>query len=183
MIRQNEKQPMTSGQRPGKQSVDNDLQELFLEQLGDIYNAEQQLIKALPKMAEFAESEQLREAIESHLTETQRHATRLEEAVSTLGKTMPRKTCAAMKGLIKEGEEMASDNKKKASLDAAIIAAAQKVEHYEVATYGSLRAWAEQLGHNDVAALLKETLAEEAAADEKLTSIAKTFANERAIQE
>jgi len=160
--------------------MDNDLHELFLDELADVYNAEQQLTKALPKMAKAAESDELREAFESHLEETQTHVTRLEEAVEKLGESLKRKTCAAMKGLVEEAQELMKEQKDSSALDAALIAAAQKVEHYEIASYGTLCAWAKQMGHDDALELLSETLEEEKAADEKLTSIAESIANTRA---
>jgi len=160
--------------------MDNDLHELFLDELADVYNAEQQLTKALPKMAKAAESDELREAFESHLEETQTHVTRLEEAVEKLGESLKRKTCAAMKGLVEEAQELMKEQKDSSALDAALIAAAQKVEHYEIASYGTLCAWAKQMGHDDALELLNETLEEEKAADEKLTSIAESIANTRA---
>src|SRR4051812_2842916 len=166
----------TSGGRSRRQEppetseMDNDLHELFLDELADVYNAEQQLTKALPKMAKTAESDELREAFESHLEETQTHVTRLEEAVEKLGESLKRKTCAAMKGLVEEAQELMKEQKDSSALDAALIAAAQKVEHYEIASYGTLCAWAKQMGHDDALELLSETLEEEKAADEKLTS-------------
>ena len=164
-------------------NMDNDLHRLFLDQLADIYNAEQQLTKALPKMAKTAQSEELRSAFEAHLEETREHVTRLEEAAETLDESLKKRTCAAMKGLVQEAEEIAGEQKDSSALDAALIAAAQKVEHYEIATYGTLIAWAQQMGHDDAAELLGETLEEEKAADEKLTSVAESIANQRAQTE
>lgn len=163
--------------------MDNDLHELFLEELADVYNAEQQLIKALPKMAKAAETDELREAIESHLEETQEHANRLEQAAKSLDESLKRKTCAAMKGLIEEADDILKEQKGTSALDAAIIAAAQKVEHYEIASYGTLVAWAEQMGHDEAVNLLQETLDEEKQADEKLTSVAESIANQKAQSE
>ena len=160
--------------------MDTDLHELFLDQLADLHNAEKQLVKALPKMAKAAEAQELKEAIESHLRETEGHVTRLEQVAESLGEKIDKKTCPAMEGLIQEGTEMVSENKGKTSIDAAIIAAAQKVEHYEIASYGTMRAWAEQMGHDEAVELLQETLDEENAADEKLTSLAESIANEKA---
>ena len=165
------------------QRMDNALHQLFLDQLADMYNAEQQLTKALPKMAKAAQSGELREAIESHLEETEEHVTRLERAAQSLNETLKRKTCPAMKGLIQESEDLVKEQKNTAALDAAIIAAAQKVEHYEIATYGTLATWAEQMGHDEAARLLRQTEEEESAADEKLTSVAENIANERAQAE
>lgn len=164
-------------------AMDTDLHKLFLEQLGDIYDAEQQLTKALTKMAKAAESDELREAIESHLEETEEHVSRLEQVAESLDETLKRHTCQAMKGLIAEGEEIVKDNKGSSAIDAAIIAAAQKVEHYEIATYGTLATWAEQMGHDEAAKLLRQTEDEESTADEKLTEIAEDIANQRAQAE
>jgi len=161
-------------------NMDNDLHQLFLEELADVHNAEVQLTKALPKMAKAAESDELRQAIESHLQETEEHVSRLEEAASSVGGSIKRKTCAAMKGLVTEGEDIVKEQKGTAALDAGIIAAAQKVEHYEIASYGTLCAWAKQMGHNEALNLLQETLDEEKTANEKLTSIAESLANLRA---
>jgi ferritin-like metal-binding protein YciE len=175
------KKRFDENQEEGK--MNSDLHELFLDQLGDIYNAEQQLIKALPKMARSAQSDELREALEAHLQETQGHAARLEQAAKNLNEALRRNTCAAMKGLVEEGEQMVKEQKDSSALDAAIIAAGQKVEHYEIATYGTLIAWAEQMGHDEVVELLEETLEEEKEADQKLTSVAETVANQRAQAE
>jgi ferritin-like metal-binding protein YciE len=185
MIRRTSKQQRSdrksqqSGQREDE-NMDNNLHELFLEELADIYNAEQQLTRALPKMAKAAESDELREAFESHLEETEGHISRLEEVARQLDETIKRKTCAAMKGLIEEGEEMLKEHKGTSAADAALICAAQKVEHYEIAAYGTLVAWAEQMNHQEAVGPLRETLDEEKQADEKLTSVAESLANERA---
>ena len=165
------------------QRIDNALHQLFLDQLADIYNAEQQLTKALPKMAKAAQSDELRRAIESHLEETEQHVSRLEQAAQSLNETLRKRTCQAMKGLIEEGEDIVKQQKNTSALDAGIIAAAQKVEHYEIATYGTLAAWAEQMGHEEAARLLRQTEEEESAADEKLTEVAEAIANERAQAE
>lgn len=163
-------------------SSNNELHQLLLDELADILNAEQQLLKALPKMAKAANSDELREAFESHLEETQNQVSRLEEVFSALDETPKRKKCKAMEGLLEEGKEMMEEKKDSAALDAALIAAAQKVEHYEIASYGSVCAWAEMLGHSDALELLQETLAEEKDADEKLTQIAESVANIQAEQ-
>ena len=163
-----------------KESLNNDLHELFLDELSDLYSAEKQLTKALPKMLKAAQSEELKSAIESHLKETEGHVERLESVFQSLNEKVKRKTCAAMEGLVEEASELLQEQKGKASLDAAIIAAAQKVEHYEIASYGTVRAWAEQMGHDDAVELLNATLDEESAADEKLTEIAQSLANETA---
>jgi ferritin-like metal-binding protein YciE len=164
-------------------AMESALKDLFLDQLGDVYDAEQQLIKALPRMADLAESDLLREAFLSHLDVTREHVKRLEEAAKSLGLSLPKRTCAAMKGLIQEGEQMIKEQKHKASLDAALIAAAQTVEHYQIAKYGTLRTWAHELGrHSHAMELLARTLGEEGLADEKLTGIAESWANQRALQ-
>lgn len=160
--------------------MDTDLHELFLEQLADVYNAEQQLTKALPKVAKNAESEELRQAIEEHLEETRGHVSRLEEVAESLDENLKRKTCAAMKGLIEEADEIMKEQKGSSAPDAAIIAAAQKVEHYEIASYGTLIAWARQMNHDQAIDLLEQTLEEEKAADEKLTSVGESVANQKA---
>jgi ferritin-like metal-binding protein YciE len=158
--------------------MDNDLHKLFLDELSDLYSAEKQLTQALPKMIKAAISPELKEAIQAHLKETQNQVSRLEEVAESVGEELDEKTCAAMKGIIEEAGELLDEQKGKSSLDAAIIAAAQKVEHYEIASYGTVRAWAEQMGHDDAAQLLQETLDEESAADEKLTEVAATVGNE-----
>ena len=147
------------------------LQELFVEELRDVYDAEKQLTKALPKMAKAAESGELRAAFEEHLDITRMQVNRLEEVFRSLGLTARGKTCDGMKGLIEEGSSH-MEELDGSTLDAALIGAAQKVEHYEIATYGTLATWAELLGHQDAKDLLGQTLEEEKEADEKLTSIA-----------
>ena len=147
------------------------LQELFVEELKDIYDAEKQLVKALPKMAKAAESEELRSAFEEHLEITRAHVGRLEEVFKGLGMAARGKTCEGMKGLVEEGQE-AIQEFEGTVLDAALIASAQKVEHYEIATYGTLATFAEVLGMEDAKDLLGQTLDEEKEADEKLTQIA-----------
>ena len=170
----------SEGQNP---EMNNDLYELFLDELADVYSAEQQLIKALPKMVKAAQSDDLREAFESHLEETRGHATRLQEVAKALDESLENKTCAAMQGLIKEAGELMEEQKDSTALDAALIAAGQKVEHYEMASYGTLIAWAEELGHEKAVKVLSETLQEEEAADEKLTEIARSEANPQAKTE
>jgi len=164
------------------EGMENDLHELFLEELADIYNAEQQLTKALPKMAKAAESEELRQAFEDHLQETENQMSRLDRVFQSLGDSMKRKICKGMRGLIEEGSEVMQEQKGTSAIDAALICAAQKVEHYEIASYGTLCTWAEQMGHNEALDLLKQNIDEEEAADEKLTQIAESFANQRAEQ-
>jgi ferritin-like metal-binding protein YciE len=160
----------------------NPLHEAFLDQVSDIYNAEQQLIKALPKMAKAAQSTELRAAFEAHLEETEGQARRLEEAMESIGESLRRKKCKAMEGLLAEGKEMMEEFKGNPALDAVLIAAAQKVEHYEIASYGTVSAWAQCMGHSEAVDLFQETLAEEKSADEKLTSIAEDLANVEAEQ-
>ena len=144
---------------------------LLEDQLKDIYNAENQLVKALPRMAKRASSQELKDAIMSHLEETKHQVDRLKEIGESLGIKLSGKTCHAMEGLIEEGGEVLEAEGPAPVIDAALIAAAQRVEHYEISAYGSARALASQLGHEDVVELLTETLEEESAADEKLTLI------------
>ena len=147
------------------------LQELFVNELRDIYDAEKQLTKALPKMARAAESEELRAAFEEHLEVTRGHISRVEEVFKLLGMAARGKPCEGMKGLIEEGEEVMKEMEG-STLDAALIASAQKVEHYEIATYGTLATFAEVLEMQQAKDLLGQTLEEEKEADEKLTGIA-----------
>lgn len=156
------------------ESKDSELYALFLVELADILNAEQQLIKALPRMASAAASEELKVAFESHLTETEQHVTRLEEIFVCLDEPVKSKECKAMKGLLEEGRNLLEEMKDSSALDAALIAAAQKIEHYEIASYGTVCAWANKLGYDEPAELLNATLDEEKAADETLTEIAET---------
>lgn len=148
------------------------LNELLVEQLRDLYDAENQLIKALPKMAEGANSEELREAIEEHLEQTKGHARRIETVFENLGEKAKAKKCKGMEGLIKEGSETLEEDMDPDVKDAAIIAAAQRVEHYEIAGYGTARTMANLLGEREAASLLEETLNEEKQADSKLTELA-----------
>ncbi|SRR5579885_2947320 len=147
------------------------LDKLFEEQLKDIYNAETQLVKALPKMAKAATADGLREAFTTHLEETRGQVERLDRIGRLLGVRLTGKKCKAMEGLIEEGKEVLEADGEPELIDAALIVAAQKVEHYEISAYGSARAVAEHLGHAEVAELLQETLDEESAADDKLTAI------------
>ena len=147
------------------------LKSLLEDQIKDLYNAENQLVKALPKMAKKATSEKLRAAFESHLEETRGHVDRLT-AIAQILETKPGgKTCKAMQGLVEEGKEVLEEDGEDSVIDAALIAAAQRVEHYEISAYGSARAMAEQLGEPRIIRLLQSTLDEEAAADKKLSSI------------
>ena len=148
------------------------LSEVLEEQVQDVYNAENQLIKAMPKMAKKASTPELKEAFTMHLEETKVHAERLSQVAKLLGIKPTGKVCAAMKGLVEEGSEVLEEEGKNAAIDAALIAAAQRVEHYEMAAYGTMRSLAEVLGHDQVVALLDETLEEEKAADAKLTEVA-----------
>jgi len=158
----------------------NNLEELLVLEMRDTYDAEKQLVKALPKMAKAATSEKLRAAFESHLEQTEQHVSRLEEAFRLLNQTARAKTCDAMKGLVSEGKDLIDADGCDCTRDAGLIGAAQKVEHYEIASYGTLIAWAEQLGHKNVADLLKQTLEEEKQTDEKLTSLAEGVLNQEA---
>ena len=153
--------------------------DLFLHQLQDVYYAENQITKALPKMIEKATAPDLRTGFERHLSETHVQITRLERIFDLLGEKAKAVTCPAIDGIIKEANEVAGDIDDKAVLDAALIAAAQAVEHYEIARYGTLVAWGQQLGHGAAVALFEETLAEEKATDEKLTKLS-TRANAKA---
>jgi ferritin-like metal-binding protein YciE len=160
------------------------LNELFIDELKDIYWAEKHLTSALPKMAKAATSNELRTAIENHLSETENHVTRLEQAFDSIGEKAVAKKCEAMAGLIKEGEEIISDTEKGTfTRDAGIISAAQKVEHYEIASYGTLKTLASVLGYNDAAELLDATLQEEKNADSLLTQIAEGNINQSASNE
>jgi ferritin-like metal-binding protein YciE len=161
------------------------LDEVLQDQLADLYSAEKQLVEALPKMARAATHPRLREAFETHLEETRGHTQRLERIFSTRGKTAPSEHCEGMEGLIKEGDEVVSATGDPAAKDAALIAAAQRVEHYEMAGYGTARTLADQLGMGDAKDMLQETLDEEGKADELLTQIAtgglmRTGVNEQA---
>jgi ferritin-like metal-binding protein YciE len=147
------------------------LEKLLEEELKDLYSAENQLVKALPKMAKAASSDGLREAFESHLEETKGHVERLEQVGRQLEIKLTGKKCKAMEGLIEEGKEVLEADGPEAVLDAAIIAAAQRVEHYEISGYGTARTLCEFMGHSEAARLLQQTLDEESAADEKLTQI------------
>ena len=147
-------------------------EDLFHVMLQDIYYVEKKLVKTLPGMAKKATAPDLRTAIEDHLTETEGHVQRLEQVFELLGKTPKAKKCEALEGLIAEAEEVMSEITDKQTLDAAIIASAQAVEHYEIARYGTLIAWANELGLSKAVTLLEQTLEEEKAADEKLTGLA-----------
>jgi ferritin-like metal-binding protein YciE len=150
----------------------NSLNDVLVEQIADLQSAEQQLISALPKMAQAASDGQLREAFQTHLEETRGHAERLTKVVGMLGGSVPAEECQAMKGLIAEGEDVINATGDPAAKDAALIAAAQRVEHYEIAAYGTARTLSDQLGMGDAAGLLDQTLNEESHADELLNKLA-----------
>ena len=158
----------------------NNLEDLLIAQLEDVYDAEKRLVSALPKMAEAAHDQELKSAFNQHLRETENHVNRLEQVFQELGREANRETCAAMKGLISEGEEMIDAKGDPDVKDAALIAAAQRVEHYEMAAYGCIRTFARRLGHERIASLLQQTLEEEGNADKKLTNIAERDVNLRA---
>ncbi len=162
--------------------LDN-LRKLFVEELRDLYSAENQLVKALPKMAKGASSEELKQALEDHLEQTQGHVERLEEVFEQLDETPKGKTCKAMKGLVEEGSEILEEDGEDSVIDAGIIAAAQKVEHYEIASYGTVRTWAGLLGENEAAELLQETLDEEGEANKLLNKLAQDIVNPEALSE
>jgi ferritin-like metal-binding protein YciE len=156
------------------------LQDLFVDSLQDMYYAEKQLIKALPKMAEAATHGELTAAFEEHLAETEGHVKKLERVFRAFGEQPKTKKCPAILGLIEEADEMASDNAGAPTINAALIFAAQKAEHYEIASYGGLRDWANLLGNEDAANILQEILDEEKAADAKLSELAEARCNESA---
>jgi ferritin-like metal-binding protein YciE len=149
------------------------MQELLIDELKDLYSAEKQIVRALPKLAKSASTAELQEAILKHLEETKGQVTRLEKIGGLVGKKLTGKTCVGMKGVLEEGSEVLEDTDKGTVRDAALISAAQRVEHYEMAGYGSAREFAKLLGLSEVASLLDETLAEEKAADKTLSGIAK----------
>lgn len=158
------------------------LQDLFIHELRDIYSAENQLTKALPKMAKAASTDDLRSAFEMHLEETQNHVTRLDQIFESLGVSSRGPKCKGMEGLIEEGSEMMKEKAEPMVSDAGLITAAQRVEHYEIAAYGGARTFAQMLGMNDAAQLLQQTLDEEKRADEKLTTIAEGWINQSAME-
>lgn len=153
----------------------NSVESLLYEELKDMYDMEKQLTKALPKMAKKASSDELRSALEEHLEVTNQQVSRLEQVFELVGQPAKSKTCAGMKGLIEEGKEAMEEDAEDPFGDAAIIAAAQRVEHYEIAAYGTARTLAEQMGNDEAAQLLQETLDEEKEADEKLTEICESL--------
>jgi ferritin-like metal-binding protein YciE len=159
------------------------LEQLFVDGLKDLYYAEKKITKALPKMAKAAQGEEVVAAFEKHLAETEAQVERLEEVFELLGQAAKGKTCPAIDGILEEGDEIAKEYKGAAALDAGLVAAAQAVEHYEIARYGTLITWAELLGKTDAAEILKETLAEEEATDEALSQLGESGVNERAMRE
>jgi ferritin-like metal-binding protein YciE len=156
------------------------MESLLVDELRDLLSAEKQLVKALPKMAKAASAPTLQAAFTEHLKQTEGHVARLEQAFEALGIAARAKKCVAMEGLIGEGKELMEEGLEPSVLDAALIAAAQKVEHYEIASYGTVRTWAEETGHGDVARLMNATLSEESATDLKLTQLAKNVVNAQA---
>lgn len=151
----------------------NSLQELYVDELKDLFSAENQITKALPKMAKAASSDELRQGFEEHLQQTKGQIERLQQVFQTLGEKPTGKKCLGMEGLLKEGAEVMGEEYEDALMDAALISAAQRVEHYEIAAYGSVIAYADILGESEQASLLRETLEEEKETDEKLTELAK----------
>ncbi len=156
------------------------LDDLFLDTLKDIYYAERKILKALPKMAKAAQSPDLKAAFEKHEDETEGQVERLQKVFEILGKQARGKVCPAIEGIIEEGEEIMDEFKGSPALDAGLVSAAQAVEHYEITRYGTLKRWAEELGMQDAARLLAQTLAEESKTDEALTGIADAVANQKA---
>jgi ferritin-like metal-binding protein YciE len=156
------------------------LNDAFLDELRDAYDAEKQVLKALPKMVKAATSSELRAAFSSHLEETKNQVARLEQSFAALGEKVRGKHCDGVAGIIEEGKSVMEEDFDDQTMDACLIAAGQRVEHYEMAAYGTLVAWARALGHDDVASLLEENLDEEKAADEKLTAIAEGGVNQDA---
>jgi len=161
---------------------ENPLQELLVDELKDMYNAENQIIKALPKMAKAASSPELKRAFERHLEETKRQVERLDQIGEALDIKLTGKKCKGMEGLIEEGKEIISEDLEANALDAGLIGAAQKVDHYEIAAYGTARAHANMLGLNKIARLLQQTLDEEGNTDKKLTQLAESIINVEAVE-
>jgi ferritin-like metal-binding protein YciE len=158
------------------------LHDAFIDELRDAYDAEKQLTKALPKLAKKATSDELRSAFEDHLKETENHVTRLEQVFESIGEKASGKHCDGIAGIIEEGKNVMEEEFDESAMDACLIAGGQRAEHYEMAAYGSLIAWATAMGHDTAVSLLEETLEEEKAADEKLTSIAEGGVNEQAAE-
>lgn len=160
----------------------NPLEELLVDELKDLYSAENQMVKALPRMAKAAGSPDLRRAFERHLEETRRHVERLDQIGDALDVRLSGKRCKGMSGLIDEGKDMIDEDLEQDALDAGLIGAAQKIEHYEIAGYGTARTHAEMLGYNKIARLLQQTLNEEGATDKKLTHLAENIINVEAVE-
>jgi ferritin-like metal-binding protein YciE len=160
----------------------NPLEELLVDELKDIYSAESQIVRALPKMAKAASSPDLKRAFERHLEETRRQVDRLDQIGNTLDVKLTGKKCKGMEGLIEEGKEIMEEDFDENAIDAGLIGAAQKVEHYEIAAYGTARTHATLLGYNKIARLLQQTLNEEGATDKKLTQLAESIINVEAVQ-
>lgn len=182
MKNQTKKSNTTSSNR-GYSIEESKLMKLFEDELKDMYWAEKALTKAAPKMIKNATSDKLVDVLESHFHETEGHVGRLEDVFETIGKKAVAKKCEAMAGLIKEAEDLMRETDKGAMRDAAIISAAQKIEHYEIASYGTLRTFAQTLGLDDVVSLLEETLDQEKSADHKLTEVAESTINVEAMEE
>lgn len=158
------------------------MRDLLIDEMSDVLNAEKQLVKALPRMAKAATAPSLKKAFASHLAETQKQVTRLEQAFAAMDERPKRKKCKAMEGLVAEGAEMAAEDGNDAVRDAGLIGAAQRVEHYEIAAYGCIVTFAELLGETKVARLMEQNLAEEESADEKLSAIAESEINDAALR-
>ena len=156
------------------------MEDLFVHMLRDIYYAEKQIVKSLPEMIEKADNQQLKQGFQTHLRETENHVRRLDQVFDLLGKKAQGVDCPAIDGIIEEAEDVAGEVQNKSVLDAALIAAAQAVEHYEISRYGTLRTWAEELGLSEAVKLLDSTLSEEKATDETLTRIAQNVVNQEA---
>ena len=181
MARTTERRASKAKSRTPRSPKVSSLRDLYLEELRDLYNAEQQLTKALPKMAAAATSPDLRSAFQKHLKETLGHVGRLDRIVQSLGSNPKGKKCKGMEGIVAEGSEVMSEDYEGAVMDAALISAAQRVEHYEIAAYGSVHAYAELMGDSNAASLLERTLEEEKETDQKLTDLAKQI-NQEAYQ-
>jgi ferritin-like metal-binding protein YciE len=160
--------------------ADDTLKTLYVDELRDLLDAEEQLIKAIPKMAEASASDALRSGFEQHLEQTKNHAARIEQILEALGEAPKGKKCKGMQGIVAEGKEMLDEDFEGALMDSAIISAAQRVEHYEIAAYGCVREYAKLLGENEAVSLLEQTLEEEKEADQKLTELARTINQEAA---
>lgn len=158
------------------------LHDAFIDELRDVYNAEQQITKALPKMIKAAASPELKQAFSDHLEETRGQIERLEEVFASIEEKVRGKKCDGMAGIIEEGKSVMQEDFDEPTMDAALVASGQRVEHYEIAAYGTLIAWAEAMGHSEAASLLQENLDEEKAADEKLSSLAESGINQQAAE-